>query len=435
MPNQTIASLSYRLYLDSQGLTKGSRQAQADFRQLKKSEASVITETEKLENEFETLQSAVKNGVPGALNVLDKRLAATGKRMTKQGKIVDTYGSKWSNLSKSLTGVIFNLKTLGAVIAAGAIATSLKSQIQNMDQLNKSAQAAGVSVEFLSQMQFALGKTAGLTEDQVTTAFTKMGRRISEAAAGGGEAVGVIEELQLSAEKLNAMGPEKAFYRVAEAISQLTNDQDKLRISTKFFDDEQAKLFIALEEGTKAIDRQRQVGDQLGATVRQIDVDRMSTLADQFADIGASWDRFTRSFTDSFGPTMIRFMDNMSQVLEKFGGTSGTGGNVPNVNNRFSPMEDIIGGLPLLFSSEASGHPGGPFGAAMARRIQSEREEFEKYSLSRSQGGDNAGRKLDEQTRLLKAQLDAQKQANDQSSDTTRAVIRLDDKLNYGNLR
>lgn len=203
-----------------------------------------------------------------------------------------------------------------AAVAIGAkVVQNLDRQIDRIDDLGKASEKLGASTEFLTRLQFAAGRTSGLADDATVKGIEKMTRRISEAAAGGGEAVGVLNELGLSARKLSDSGPEKAFLMIARAMDGVTAEHDRLRIATKLFDDEQAGIHTTLRLSNAELQKQFDLADRLGRTVSGLDASNAAVLNDTFSEISSTFNSMSMELATNFAPAISTILSDLNEAF------------------------------------------------------------------------------------------------------------------------
>lgn len=144
----------------------------------------------------------------------------------------------------------------GALIAGGA---RLRSLASDLDRVAKTSTRLGIGTEELSKLEFA-AELAGVQSNQLALGLQRLVRRTAEAANGTGEARKALEELGLDAVELNRLSPDQVFLRVADAMQNVTNQSDRVRIGFKLFDAEGVALINTMNRGAAGI---REAGDEL----------------------------------------------------------------------------------------------------------------------------------------------------------------------------
>lgn len=194
------------------------------------------------------------------------------KGMREGGKELTGFRAKIAATTKSLKGLGVGL---GAVSIAGA-GYFVKSQMNQMDALGKTADKLGINVQRLQELQHA-GKLTGVEVRTMNMALQRMTRRLSEAAGGTGEARDALKELGVNAKLLNQLGPYEAFLTLADALGKVTNQSDRVRLSFKLFDSEGVALVNTLAAGREGLEK---FGKQLKNTITREEIARIEELND-----------------------------------------------------------------------------------------------------------------------------------------------------------
>ena len=282
MASRTIHTLSYKLIADTRQLTPGLILGKKEVNLLKRDMSSSVTPIQRMKARLDELGEVVKKDTRFQ-ELYNHKLREYNTALKAQGNANRAAGKSFSGLKSRIAGAAAAYLSFHTVMAAGR---GIQRTIDRLDQLSKSARAFGVSTEFLTRFQFAAASESGLSEQATTTAIQRMQRRISEAAIGTGEAQGALKELGLDAKALAASGGEAAMMALADAFEQVTSKQDALRLSTKFFDTEAAKLGLTLMQGSAAITAQGVIADKLGRTLKTVDGLKAEQAAQALKELG-----------------------------------------------------------------------------------------------------------------------------------------------------
>ncbi len=171
-------------------------------------------------------------------------------------------------------------KTVGAAFAVNKIVDFVTSSIQAGDDILQFSQKIGITTEAFSQLNFAAGQTSDVTGGALTQALQKMTTNISLAADGTGKAVTALDELGISAEKLEQLAPDEQFYAIARGMETVENRSDQLRIATKLFGASGAGLVDTLDEGSEALREYASEADALGLTFSAGDLKAVAQTQD-----------------------------------------------------------------------------------------------------------------------------------------------------------
>lgn len=156
-------------------------------------------------------------------------------------------------LSKIGGGTLAGAAVVGMTALTAAVAKGVQ-QFNKMraeiDATAKSARKLGLTYDSLKDLRFA-ADLEGISN--VDTAIQRATRRISQAAAGQGEARKALAELGLSAENLNRLSPDRQLEAIAEQMGAVSNDADRMRLAVALFDSEGADMVRLLDGGAQKV--------------------------------------------------------------------------------------------------------------------------------------------------------------------------------------
>ncbi|MEQ7870752.1 hypothetical protein V6R97_08870 [Chromohalobacter salexigens] len=185
------------------------------------------------------------SGAVRAIELTDDHLRQLNARQRRNKQ--DT--SEWSDTWDRATGI---MKT--AAIGAGALTTGLAAlavqQTRSVVQTDNQAKALGIATGQLQAMQYAAG-TVGIEHDKMGDILKDVSDKIGDAYAnGGGEAIDVINNLGLSAEKLVQMDPAEQIMTIGSSLDQLQSQSERVTALEAISDN--ATLLLPLLEDNNA---------------------------------------------------------------------------------------------------------------------------------------------------------------------------------------
>lgn len=193
-----------------------------------------------------------------SLSRLERAGDRSGSRLRRS---LDAAFTGAGRLAKSL----FSLRT-AAVAAAGTTGLALlfRRSVDFADSIGKTADRLGFGVEALQRWRFAASQS-GVEANTFDLALQRFTRRTAEAAQGTGEAKDALEQLgiQLTDNQGNLRPTEELLLDVADRLSQVTDQGDRVRIAFKLFDSEGVSLLNLLQRGRGTIE---DFGDELERT-------------------------------------------------------------------------------------------------------------------------------------------------------------------------
>lgn len=196
--------------------------------------------------------------------------------------------------------------TLGAA-GISAIGAAFDDITQKADNLQNAANKLGLTTEALQELRFA-GEEVGVSMNTTDMAIQRFTRRLGEAADGGGELKGILEQYDIAV--TDAEGSTRNTVDVlddlADAVKGASSEQEQLRIAFKAFDSEGAALVTMLRDGSEGLDAMKQKARELGLV---IDQETVEELADMNREIELLFDQVQASGTRVFGTLVQGFND------------------------------------------------------------------------------------------------------------------------------
>lgn len=217
---------------------------------------------------------------------------------------------------------VVNRVKLALLAAAAAAATAaaygmtrlVQSQLESLDAIAKTSDKLGIQSERLIELDLAARRT-GVGTNTLTMALQRMIRRVSEAARGTGEAKDALVELGFDAQALAAMAPDEQFIAIAEAMRQVTNDGDQVRLAMRLFDSEGVALVNTLALGREGLMAYAKQARDMGKTLdrealRKVEEanDAISSMKDAAAAAGGT-------LAVELAPHIVKVADTMTKAI------------------------------------------------------------------------------------------------------------------------
>ena len=221
--------------------------------------------------------------------------------------------------SKSAIKALKNISIgIGAGVGAGLaiIVSTVNKYAAEIDKLAKSSDKLGLTVKALQQLQYQAELT-GVSTQTMTTALQRMVRRVSEAAQGTGAAKDAIAELGLSAKELAGLSPDQQFYAISEAMKEIGNQGDKVRLAMKIFDTEGVSLVNTMNSNLAATAKEF---DSLGISVSQSQAKMVEAYNDSKTKLGAIFSGFGIQLTAQLAAPFETLLNWISKTIIKMGG-------------------------------------------------------------------------------------------------------------------
>lgn len=234
----------------------------------------------------------------------------------KTQRAFQSVGKSLTNLRAGVNKSVGRVAKIGAafsVAAIGATAALVKMRMAAIDNLAKTADKIGITTEALSGLQHAADLT-GVSSETMNMALQRMTRRVAEAARGSGEAVGALDELGISAGNLQKLPLDQQMGVIADAMGEVKNQSDKVRLAMKLFDSEGVALVNTLAGGSKGLSDMASEADRLGLTITRIDAAQIEAANDSVRRAKGVFEGFANQLAVSLSPLVSELATNFYQV-------------------------------------------------------------------------------------------------------------------------
>lgn len=214
----------------------------------------------------------------GSLNV--SVVANTGKARSE----IKAFRSSLQQLAPTASLAIAGLSSVAggiAAITAGVIFArrGIGDSMRGIDELAKSAHTLDIMPEKLAGIRLAAEEN-GLANAKLDKSLIKMTRSTYDASRGLGEAAEAYKMLALDARELNGLAPDEQFKAIAQAISELSNEQDQLAATTLIFGSRAAPLVNLLRQGAEGMDEAQAAAERLGIAIDKLSAEKIEKAND-----------------------------------------------------------------------------------------------------------------------------------------------------------
>lgn len=179
--------------------------------------------------------------------------------------------------------------------------------------------AIGANVNEMQALQLA-ATDVGLEFTQLYEPISKLPRKIQEAAAGFGDSVAVFSQLpgiDIGAlRNLGAtQGPFAQLKVVADALKRVTDQNQKLYLLTKIFEETGPKFQRLFALGSEGIEKFEKLVVKLNLSLKDIDVAAALELNRAFDNISKAWGALQRESVLKISPEVIGYIDKLTEII------------------------------------------------------------------------------------------------------------------------
>jgi len=143
---------------------------------------------------------------------------------------------------------------------------------------------------------------------------------MSDAANGTGAAADAFKELGINAKALNALSADDQFLEIAGAMEQITNKNDKLRLTLAIFGKSGGGIVGVLNQGAEGIAQMNREAEMLGVSLSQLQVEKMAEANDGIEKLGVAFDGFFQQMAAKFAPFITSATEKVMAWIESMGG-------------------------------------------------------------------------------------------------------------------
>ena len=202
-----------------------------------------------------------------------------------------------------------------------------------LDQFNL-GRAIGASFDEMQALALA-AQDVGLEVNQLYEPISKLPRKIQEAAAGFGDSVAVFSQLPgVNIDALRDLGAKEGGIAqlkvVADSLNKVADNNQKLYLLTKIFEETGPKFQQLFELGSKGIDGFIKKVKELGISLNAEGIAKLKILNLEMAQLGASWSALSRDILIEISPSLIAFLRIIKETVAD-----------PNFRKTFT--ENIVG--------------------------------------------------------------------------------------------
>lgn len=200
------------------------------------------------------------------------------------------------------------LAAVGAAAATIGVALghAVKQAADHADELGKTAQKVGVTVEALSRLEYA-AKLSDVSLDGLATGLRKLADNMADVAMNSKASVGVAFKA-LGISVTDAAGALKSgdivLAEVADRFSRMEDGALKTSLAIQIFGKAGADLIPLLNSGKAGLAEMAEEADRLGVTVKTRTAKAAEVFNDNLTRLGAALDGAANRALEAFVPAM-----------------------------------------------------------------------------------------------------------------------------------
>ena len=205
------------------------------------------------------------------------RLSADGQQLIGELKAAENSVQKFG--SKVASGVVTAAKWATGIAAAGAAVTTylVAANADAIRQIDQFADSLDMSTQTLTEWQHA-AESVGVSGENMQSIFQDLQDKIGDfATTGGGEATDVFESLNIAAEDLMRLSPDKQLIAIADAMQDVNQNQKVFFMESLASDS--TRLLPLLENNAQGLKKLQLEAQVLGRSISDIDAAKVTESA------------------------------------------------------------------------------------------------------------------------------------------------------------
>jgi len=258
-----------------------------------------------------------------AVNKAFQRVGASAKslrsRLGKGGAAARGGGGVGGAAAGMMSGGMgLAMKAVPALAAIASVGMAIRkvsmefsAATARIDQLAKVSAKLGMTTNALNGLRNAASKS-GVASTTLDMAMQRMTRRVAEAAVGTGEAQAALKELGVDAVELSALSPDEAFLKITDALENVPNQADKLRLAFKLFDSEGAALVNTMNMGSDQIRAYMKESERLNGLLEG-DAEQVEAFNDAADDMGKAFEGLWNEIAIFMIPVLLKFVEGLKE--------------------------------------------------------------------------------------------------------------------------
>lgn len=225
-------------------------------------------------------------------------------------------------LSNRLQGAFSGLaSTIGALAGAAgvsALGSLVKNSIDAADELGKLSQRVGVTVESLSELQYA-GQLADVGTDALAEGLKKLSVNLQDAANGNKGLQASFAAVGISIAELGNLNADQAVRRIADAFSRMEDGARKTALATDLGGRSFSQWIPLLNQGSAGLRDAAEEARRFGVVVDSDTAKAAEAFNDNLTRLRATADGFAKDLASRMLPTLERFTNELLAGQRAFG--------------------------------------------------------------------------------------------------------------------
>ncbi len=187
--------------------------------------------------------------------------------------------------------------------AAAAITALVVATSEEVDEAGKLAESLGLSVEAMTELQFAAGQ-AGIDSSKLSIGLKTLARNMEAFSRGSGEAQEALKGVNLQAADGSLVELDVAVERIADKFAKLEDPVKKAAFAQRIFGESGTSMNLLLKDGAAGVQALRMEAAALGITISGEAAEAAADLNDELARSAGVVAGLRRRFAIGLAPAL-----------------------------------------------------------------------------------------------------------------------------------
>lgn len=271
--------------------------------------------------ELGKIRSKLKDAGISARNLSDEekrladRMANANDKIQRQKRYLDQLGKsdvggKFNNMTSEVGK--FGRRALFATGGAAAGIFGVANSTASLgDEIAKTGDKIGIALGPLQELRYA-AERSGVSTQKFDSSLERYVKRLGEATQGNGAAKKAYDELGLSADELSRLTPEKSLGIVADRLSKVENQSQRVAIAAQLFGREGVAMVNMMKDGSAGLQALRKDARATGYVLSDKAARDAETFKDSLLDAQLGLTGMKNTIGAELMPAVTELMGDLS---------------------------------------------------------------------------------------------------------------------------
>lgn len=198
------------------------------------------------------------------------------------------------------------------------LAGAVSAFVEFGDQLSKTSQRIGMSVETLGGLKYA-AEQCGSNFEEMTDAVKTFQEQLGAAKLGDTGAIGKLGAVGIRAEDFDGLSSEEQFLKLADHIRQIGDRAEQTRTAIELFGDAGFRLLPFFQEGKEGIRKLIEEGESIGAVLGKNAVSGAVELSGAMNRLKTSAENLSNQCVSVLSPAITMVCSTLTYFLKVIG--------------------------------------------------------------------------------------------------------------------